>query len=103
MSVFTKITEEDLKDIDKDFDSLSSPACHYEIQPEVQGTTSTSLISSLRSSIRSPALAAWSLGKSTSAQLLAREHGFVYYEADCFVHLKVYTDNPEDSLNIMEM
>ena len=25
------------------------------------------------------------LGKSTSAQLLSREHGFVYYECDCFL------------------
>ena len=28
------------------------------------------------------------LGKSTSAQLLSREHGFVYYEGDCFFNLK---------------
>ena len=24
------------------------------------------------------------MGKSTSAQILARSHGYVYYEADCF-------------------
>ena len=28
------------------------------------------------------------LGKSTSAQILGRDHGFVYYEVDCFLHLK---------------
>ena len=28
------------------------------------------------------------LGKSTSAQLLSREHGFVYYEGDCFFGLR---------------
>ena len=28
------------------------------------------------------------MGKSTSAQLLARSHGYVYYEADCFGGLK---------------
>ena len=28
------------------------------------------------------------MGKSTSAQLLARDHGYVYYEADCFAALK---------------
>ena len=28
------------------------------------------------------------LGKSTTAQLLAREDGYVYYEADCFAQLK---------------
>ena len=26
-------------------------------------------------------------GKSTSAQLLARNHGFIYYEGDCFMYL----------------
>ena len=39
------------------------------------------------------------MGKSTSAQLLAREAGYVYYEADCFTQLKnpyipLHTDNP---------
>ena len=29
------------------------------------------------------------MGKSTTAQILARNHGFVYYEADCFGSLKV--------------
>ena len=28
------------------------------------------------------------MGKSTTAQLLAREDGYVYYEADCFAQLK---------------
>ena len=28
------------------------------------------------------------MGKSTTAQLLAREDGYVYYEGDCFTHLK---------------
>ena len=28
------------------------------------------------------------MGKSTSAQMLARNHGYVYYEADCFGGLK---------------
>ena len=28
------------------------------------------------------------MGKSTSAQLLARNHGYVYYEADCFMSFK---------------
>ena len=39
------------------------------------------------------------MGKSTSAQLLARDAGYVYYEADCFTQLKnpyipLDTDNP---------
>ena len=28
------------------------------------------------------------MGKSTSAQILARENGYVYYEADCFAQMK---------------
>ena len=39
------------------------------------------------------------MGKSTSAQILARRHGYVYYEADCFTALKnpfvpLESDNP---------
>ena len=36
------------------------------------------------------------MGKSTSAQLLARNHGYVYYEADCFFALK----NPYVALDV---
>ena len=39
------------------------------------------------------------MGKSTSAQLLARSQGYVYYEADCFASMKnpfvpLHVDNP---------
>ena len=39
------------------------------------------------------------MGKSTSAQILARKYGYVYYEADCFGALKnpfvsLESDNP---------
>ena len=36
------------------------------------------------------------MGKSTSAQLLGRDHGYVYYEADCFTRLC----NPYVPLNV---
>ena len=36
------------------------------------------------------------MGKSTSAQLLARNHGYVYYEADCFMAFK----NPYVALDV---
>ena len=36
------------------------------------------------------------MGKSTSAQLLGRDHGYVYYEADCFMRLC----NPYVPLNV---
>ena len=39
------------------------------------------------------------MGKSTSAQMLGRDHGYVYYEADCFASMKnpyidLYVENP---------
>ena len=39
------------------------------------------------------------MGKSTSAQLLARNHGYVYYEADAFAMMlnpfvDLHDDNP---------
>ena len=89
MAVFSRITDQDLADLDKEFDSLASPACQYKIQPEIQGTTSPPSPPSPRPSGRLLWLCgAPGLGKSTSAQILGRDHGFVYYEADCFLHLK---------------
>ena len=38
------------------------------------------------------------LGKSTTAQLLSREHGYVYYEGDCFWALR----NPYVSVDAKE-
>ena len=35
------------------------------------------------------------MGKSTSAQLLGKHHGYVYYEGDCFGSLK----NPFNKLD----
>ena len=79
-------TEEDAIEILEDGDPMESPSTPYKIQPENQGRL------------------LWfsgqpGLGKSTTAQLLAREHGYVYYEADCFNNLKnpyipVDTPNP---------
>ena len=36
------------------------------------------------------------MGKSTSAQMLGRDHGYVYYEADCFASMK----NPYIDLDV---
>ena len=62
-------SEEDLKNLSKDREPLEAPLCHYKIQPENQGK----LI--------------WLLGppgsgKSVTCQLLSRECGYVYFEAD---------------------
>merc|ERR1719350_1330871 len=59
----------------KDGDSIDAPSNQYKVEPERQGRLIW---------ISGPP----GLGKSTSAQLLSREHGFVYYEADCFFGLR---------------
>merc|ERR1719370_948636 len=41
------------------------------------------------------------LGKSTTAQLLSRHHGYVYYEGDCFFGVRnpyIPSDVPEPTL-----
>merc|ERR1719228_2184879 len=72
---FHKISEEEAEELLQDGDPMDAPPTPYKIQPENQGR--------LIWFTGSPGL-----GKSTSAQLLAREHGYVYYEADCFFALK---------------
>ena len=65
------ITEEEAAELLADGDPIDAPPAPYKLQPENQGRL------------------LWfsgppGLGKSTSAQLLARNNGYVYYEADCF-------------------
>ena len=48
------------------------------------------------------------MGKSTSAQYLAKDHGFVYYEADAFAHLRnpfvnLETDNPSMAITTQKV
>ena len=59
----------------KDCDAIEAPSSHYKVEPERQGRLIW-------------ITGAPGLGKSTSAQLLSREHGYVYYEGDCFLFLK---------------
>ena len=75
VSRIDKITEEEKEEIMNNFDPIEAPPGPYKIQPEVQGKI------------------LWfsgapGMGKSTTAQLLARENGYVYYEADCFSAVK---------------
>ena len=75
ISVIEKITEEEKEAIMNNFDPIEAPPGPYKIQPDVQGKV------------------LWfsgapGMGKSTTAQLLARENGYVYYEADCFSAVK---------------
>ena len=70
-------------------DSIEAPACSfYKVEPERQGKLLW---------ISGPP----GLGKSTTAQLLSRMHGYVYYEADCFFMLRnpyIPPNAPEPSL-----
>jgi len=81
-----KITEEEVEKIMNDFDPIEAPPGPYRLQPDKKGRILWFT-------------GAPGMGKSTSAQLLARNHDYVYYEADCFRALKnpyipLDVDNP---------
>jgi len=69
------MTEEEKAALEAEGDPIEAPPGDYKIQPEYLGKF------------------LWitgqpGLGKSTSAQLLCKDHGYVYYEADCFASLR---------------
>jgi len=74
-SSLEKITEAELEEIMNDFDPIEAPPGPYTVQPGKKGKIIW-------------LTGAPGMGKSTTAQLLARNHGYVYYEADCFMGLK---------------
>jgi len=83
ISGLEKITKEEFDKIMNDFDPIEAPPGPYKLQPNKEGKI------------------IWfsgapGMGKSTSAQFLARNQGYVYYEADCFGGLK----NPYVSLDV---
>ena len=69
------ITPEEAELMAKDGDPIEAPSSHYKVEPGRQGRLIW---------ITGPP----GLGKSTSAQLLSRDHGYVYYEGDCFFGLR---------------
>jgi len=69
------ITGEEAELVEQDGDPIEAPTSHYKVEPERQGRLIW---------ISGPP----GLGKSTSAQILSKEHGFVYYEGDCFFGLR---------------
>merc|ERR1711971_536064 len=75
ISTLEWIDEDEAERLANDGDPLDAPTSPYKVEPERQGRLIW---------ITGPP----GLGKSTSAQLLSREHGFVYYEGDCFFGLR---------------
>jgi len=69
------MTEEEAAVYESEQDPLSAPPHPYPEQPGKQGRLLW-------------VTGAPGLGKSTTAQLLARAHGYVYYEGDCFYFFK---------------
>ena len=63
-------SDEDLKKLADERDPVEAPSCSYPIQPDNQGKLIW---------LSGPPGA----GKSTTAQLMGREAGYVYFEADC--------------------
>ena len=72
---FNWVSEEEMDRLLNDGDPLTAPVCPHKAEPERQGRLIW---------ITGPP----ALGKSTTAQLLSREHGYVYYEGDCFFQLR---------------
>ena len=66
-----KITEEELEELLNDCDPIEAPPGSYTVQPDKPGKIVW-------------VTGAPGMGKSTTAQILGRLHGYVYYEADCF-------------------
>merc|ERR1711971_1495132 len=64
------MSDEDLKELAENRDHKDTPSCPYKIQPENQGRLVW---------LSGPPGA----GKSTTGQLMSKEAGFVYLEADC--------------------
>ena len=64
-------TDEDLKRLSDEREPFETPSCSYKIQPENQGKLVW---------LSGPPGA----GKSTTAQLMGKDAGYVYYEADCY-------------------
>ena len=85
---FDWTTGEEARTVLDDGDDITAPSCPYRLQPENQGRL------------------VWftgppGLGKSTTAQLLARNSDYVYYEADCFFSCRnpyIPVDVPEPSM-----
>ena len=82
------VTEEEAVAAANEGDPIESPPSIYKMEPEREGKLVW-------------ITGAPGLGKSTTGQLLSRNHGFVFYEGDCFWSLRnpyIPPDVPEASL-----
>jgi len=79
------VTEEQAREAANDGDPIEAPPSKYKLEPERQGKLLW-------------ITGASGLGKSTTGQLLSRNHGFVFYEGDCFWSLR----NPYIPPNVPE-
>ena len=70
LETLTWKSDEDIMKLSEDRDPIEAPSSHYKIQPENQGKLVW---------LSGPPGA----GKSTTGQMLAKEAGYVYFEADC--------------------
>jgi len=69
------ISEEEAEKIESDGDPINAPLCPYEPQPSKVGKCIW-------------IAGAPGTGKSTAASILGRNHGYIYYEGDCFASIK---------------
>ena len=95
---FVKISNEEYEAMINDFDPIEAPPGPYTIQ-ERQGTLRTVFFVFKFQMTQGKIL--WlcgppGTGKSTAAQMMARNHGHVYYEADTFNQMR----NPFIDLNV---
>ena len=74
-TMLERITEEEVAALEKEGDPMEAPPLPYKIQPKDVGKLLW-------------ITGAPGVGKSTTAQLLAKTAGYVYYEADCFFLLQ---------------
>ena len=86
LETLTWLSDEALKKYCDDRDPIETPSCPYKIQPENQGKLIW---------LSGPPGA----GKSTTGLLMGKEHGYVYYEADCTLNclnpfVPLDSDNP---------